>query len=66
MQPCYTASHTLTHSMTLYLLNEDLVCVCESASFSYTPVSTARLHNSVMNNNKNTSQLFKQSSQGHD
>lgn len=41
--------HCFAHSLTLYLLNEELsVCV------SYTPVSTAWLHNSVMNNSKNT------------
>lgn len=55
--PCnhVTPLHTLTHSLTLYLVNEELsVCV------SYTPVSTAWLHHSVMNNRENTSQLFKQ------
>lgn len=62
--PCkhVTLLHTLTHCLTLYLLNEELsVCV------SYTPVSPAWLHNSVMNNSTNTGQLSKLIIyQGHD
>lgn len=55
-----TLLHTHSHTVWPYIyLMRSSACVC--VCFSYTPVSTAQLHYSVMNNDKNTSQLFKQS-----